>query len=489
MQPPLYFVHRGVRPQGERYRPAVSVLLPSRAMPPTPPSIPPATKGTPREVFAWAIYDWANSAYTTLSITVMMIFVTEIVAGPQSSVADDLTRWATALGQNVARDSLGEVIWAWGLAVAMLVAAVLSPLAGAMADARATKRWWLAGTAFGGALCPIIMSVLPNEFGWTQLALFILGSLLFDLSFGFYNGFLPELADEKTMNRVSAWGFALGYLGGGIALLIQLGVFHFGRQQRIDDSQLVAAGLFLMGAWWGLFTIPTIVMLRDRALPTGKRMPLGRAAIQAVSRVRTTLSRVSRYRTLALFLLAFLFYNDGIQTAIVQAGTFAKKDLGFAREELLLVILVFQFICLAGALIDSVLTDRLGQKRALMLYLGIWAAALAAALVIDTKLEFWLLSIVLGLVMGGAQTVSRSIMAMMTPERQRAEFFGFFNFSGKATSWLGNFVFGAVILATGKTRIAVASLLVFFLIGLLLVSWVDVARGRREALAELPPPA
>jgi UMF1 family MFS transporter len=371
----------------------------------------------------------------------------------------------------------------------MLIAALLSPFVGAMADARATKRWWLAGTAFGGAVCPLMMSVVPDEFGWTQLGLFVLASLLFDLSFGFYNGFLPELADEKTMNRVSAWGFALGYLGGGLALLLQFGVFTFGdRIGIVGGRNQLSFGLFLMGAWWGLFTVPTILVLRDRALPTGSRVPLTTAARQAVGRVRATLGRVSRFRTLALFLLAFLFYNDGIQTAIVQAGTFAKEDLGFERGELLLVILVFQFICLFGALIDSVLTDRIGQKPALMLYLAIWSAAVATALIIDSRLEFWLLSVVLGLVMGGAQTVSRSIMAMMTPERQRAEFFGFFNLSGKATSWLGNFVFGAVMLATGKTRIAVASLLVFFIVGLALVWWVDVARGRRDALAESPEP-
>ncbi|MEX2188621.1 MAG: MFS transporter [Pirellulales bacterium] len=440
-------------------------------------------KASGREIFAWAMYDWANSAYTTLSITALMFFLTEVVASADSPIASQLSDVAATFGQHVPTKAWGGIVWAWGLALAMFVVAVLSPIVGAMADARATKRWWLAGTALSGAVCPIVMYFVPATSAWTHIALFVLASLLFDLSFGFYNGFLPELADERTMNRISAWGYALGYLGGGLALLIELQILDHG-----DDIGIVGKpaqlqfGLLLMGVWWGVFTLPAVLWLRDRSPPTAPRASLLRSAKDAVTQVKRTIKNVRRFPMLVLFLVGFLFYNDGIQTVIGQAGSFARADLDFEAPELLKLILVFQFICILGAMIDSVLTDRIGQKRALMLYLGIWVISLASAYFITEKVQFWWLSGVLGLVMGGAQTVSRSIMAMMTPERHNAEFFGFFNFSGKATAWMGNLTFGFVIYGTGSARLAIMSLFVFFVIGWAFAAMVDVARGRREAL-------
>jgi MFS transporter, UMF1 family len=443
----------------------------------------PKPKAAGREIFAWAMYDWANSAYTTLSITAMMSFLTKVVAHEESQVARDVA----GVWPDFAPKDVGAWIWAMGLAAAMLTAAILSPFVGAMADARATKRWWLCGTAMIGATCPIIMSLVPPENGWTQIALFITASLFFDLSFGFYNGFLPELADEENMNRVSAWGYAAGYLGGGLALLAELMVLTYGDDFGIVGKQAqLRFGLFLMGAWWAVFTIPALLFLRDRSPPAHGKLSLARSARDAVGRVSQTVKHIRRYRMLVIFLIGFLFYNDGIQTVIAQAGLFAEKDLGFKTEELLLLILAFQFISLFGALIDSVLTDRIGQKRALMIYLGVWVASLGTAYFVTEKIHFWLLSIPLGLVMGGAQTVSRSIMAMMTPPKQNAEFFGFFNFSGRATSWMGNVTFAEVIYRTGSARYAVMSLFVFFVIGWGFAACVNVARGREEALVAEP---
>jgi MFS transporter, UMF1 family len=443
----------------------------------------PRPTGTRREIVSWALYDWANSAYTTLSISAMMYYLKEVVAPEDSAVARQISSAASAIGSNLAPEGVGEFVWAMGLAGAMLTAALLSPFVGAMADARATKRWWLCGTAFIGSVCPIVMSLVPAENGWTQIALFITASLFFDLSFGFYNGFLPELADESTMNRVSAWGFAAGYLGGGIALGIELIVLTYGAALGIPDPvDQLRFGLFLMGAWWAVFTIPAMLFLRDRSPPEHGRMSLPRAARDAVGRVMQTLKHIRRYKMLVIFLIGFLFYNDGIQTVIAQAGSFAETDLGFEASELLTLVLAFQFISLFGALIDSVLTDRIGQKRALMIYLGVWVASLGTAYFVTEKIHLWLLAIPLGLVMGGAQTVSRSIMAMMTPPKQNAEFFGFFNFSGRATSWMGNATFAVVIAETNSGRLAIMSLFVFFVIGWGFAAMVDVGRGRREAL-------
>lgn len=439
-------------------------------------------KATRKEIFAWALYDWANSAYTTLSITALVYYITHVVLPGTSPTAQRMSAQAAAWGHQVDPDLWGDAVWGFGLAVSMLTAALLSPVVGAMADVRATKRIWLGVTALSGAVCPIVMFWLPADWVWTNIALFVVASMLFDLSFGFYNGFLPELSDERTVNRISAWGFALGYLGGAIPLAAMMLLFKFGHHVGLtDDVQKLRTGLLLMGLWWGGFTIPTVWILRDKSPPTGADKSFWQVGREAFSQVATTLSNLRRYRMLVLFLLGFLFYNDGIQTVISQSSVFATKELHFDDSELFPLILTFQFICLIGALIDSVLTDRIGQKPALMIYLAVWLAMLGLAYFVTEKWHFWALSVGLGLVMGGAQTVSRSIMSMMTPPRHTAEFFGFFNFSGRATSWLGNAMFAWVGLQTGSKRLAIVSLIVFFVIGWLLVLPVNVRRGREEA--------
>jgi MFS transporter, UMF1 family len=435
-----------------------------------------------REIYAWAMYDWANSAYTSLSITVLVYFISKVVVAADSPTAAQISKFAARAGLDLATTDCGAVVWSWGISFSMLVAALLSPVLGAMADARAAKRWFLAAMALPGAASAVVMAFLPLSAPWLIVVLFFLMTLFFELSFGFYNGFLPELATVETMDRVSALGFSFGYVGGGLALGLQFLVFAFGAWIGIDDVVVqLRIGLAIMGLWWGLFSLPALLLLRDRQAPRGEQLPLAATTRQAVREVIGTLRNIRAYRTLALFLLGFLFYNDGIQTVISQASIFAERDLAFTPQELLLLIWAFQFICLPGALAVGRVVDRLGQKRTLMICLGVWVALLAASYFIQTKSQFWMLSIVLGLVMGGTQSVARAIMGVMTPPARTAEFFGFFNFSGRATSWLGTFLFGAVIARTGSARLAILSLLVLFIVGWAITLPVDVARGRRDA--------
>ena len=430
------------------------------------PEAPPAgASGTRTEVFAWAMYDWANSAYSTILITIFYQYLT-------TQVFDEKDAW-------------GSTLYAWGIALSMLTAAVLSPLLGAVADANSSKRRWLALTALGGALAATCVALVPTSAAWLVVLLFVVMSLMFELSLGFYNGFLPEIADERTMNRVSAWGYALGYLGGAMALILALLVRVFGDRLGLPaPAAQLRAGIAIMGLWWGLFTVPTLWVLRDRGRPPDRKKPLAAATRSAIREVGRTLANVRRYRMLALFLLGFLFYNDGIQTVLSQASVFATKtpELSFSTEELALLILVIQFAALPGAILVGFLADRLGQKPVLMSCLAVWVGLLVAAYFVNNKEQFWALGGVLALVMGGTQSVSRAIMGHMTPPEHTAEFFGFFNLSGKATSFMGAFLFGAIFKATGDPRAAIASLLIFFFVGLLLVALVNVGQGRRGAL-------
>lgn len=418
--------------------------------------------GTRKEIIAWALYDWANSAYSTISITIVFMYLTKVVLPG---------KW-------------GLVVWAWSIGVSMFIAAILSPIAGAMADARKNKRTWLAATALSGAGLFVVLAALPPSSTLSKVAiigLFVLAALLFELSLTFYNGFLPEIADRKSMNRVSAFGYALGYFGGAMALGLTLLIKSIWDP---DDATFLRLGIATLGLWWGLFTLPTIWILRDRGHAPTQRPKTTQIISTAVRDVGRTLGRIRQYRMLALFLLAFLLYNDGIQSVLSQSSTYAKEVLLFTTEDLIRLILMIQFVAFPGAILVGRLADHLGQKRVLMFCLGIWIILVTTAYFVTTKAQFWVLGIALALVMGGTQSVSRAVMATMTPRSRTAEFFGFFNLSGRATGFLGPFLFGAIIATQGSARLALLSLIIFFIAGWIVVGLVNIEQGRRDANAE-----
>ncbi len=413
------------------------------------------------------MYDWANSAYSTLSITILVVYLQRVVFPPES--------W----GQ------IGPVVWAWGIALSMLCGALLSPLLGALADAQAGKRKWLAITALSGAVAAVALSLIPPGFYVLVVLLFFWMSLMLELSLTVYNGFLPEIADENEMNRVSAWGYGFGYVGGGIALALVMVLMRLAGNVGLEslESQL-RCGLLIMGLWWGLFSVPTILVLRDAGDRSPRKQSVFAAAKLAAGDIATTLRNLRSYGTLAWFLVGFLFYNDGVQTVISQASTFAlSPDLNFSESELAGLILVIQFLALPGAIAIGRLADYLGQKKTLLICLAVWMLTLAVALRIHQKFEFWLLGGVIAVVMGGTQSVSRSLMGVMTPKDQSAKFFGFFNLSGKATGFLGTFSFGMIVALTGSPRLAIFGLIPFFVIGAAIISRINVNRGIEEKAA------
>jgi len=417
-----------------------------------------------KRIFCWALYDWANSAYSTLVITVLVAYIQRVVYPEET--------WGTT----------GAVVYAWGISLSMFLGALLSPLVGAIADAHQNKRGWLAATAFSGAAASVAMGITPTEHYVLISVLFVIANLMFELTLGFYNGFLPEIADEDQLNSASGWGFGLGYIGGGLALVIAMLIIQFGESIGLESmSSRLQASLVLMGLWWGGFTIPTIWVLRDArgeeyaAVTTGDTETDGGTAAQAQSYLAEVWQTIKdlRFRpSLMWFLIAFLFYNDGIQTVISQASTFALQELDFAESGLMGVILMIQFLAMPGALMVAKLADKFGKKPMVLVCLGIWIGVLVIALWIDSQLSFWLLAVVIAMVMGGTQSVSRSLMAELIPTNQNAQYFGFFNLSGKATSFIGTFLFGAIVYFTDSSRLAIFGLLPLFVAGALFLMLV-----------------
>jgi UMF1 family MFS transporter len=426
---------------------------------------------TRKEVIAWALCDWANSAYSTLSITLLVGYLTALIPENQP-----ILFWGVAI--------TGLRIWTWGLGISMFCSAMLSPILGAMADARASKWKWLIGTSLFGATCATLIPLAPTSQVWLYSGLFFLASLSFELSFGFYNGFLPELSDDESMNRMSGFGFAAGYLGGGLALLLVIGLFAIGPSIGLPNLGLqVRAGLVVMGLWWGIFMLPAALWLRDRAKPQNLHAGLASTAAHAIGQVLRTLQNVRAYSALSVFLVGFLVYNEGIQTVMSQAGDFGKKALAMDVSELMLLVLMIQMLAAPAAIGVGWISDRFGAKTTLLVCLSIWCALLIGAYFVSTKPQFWVMGVVVALVMGGTQSVGRSMMGVMTPETKTAEFMGFFNLSARATSMVGPILYGEVVHATGSANVAILSLLGFIVVGMAIVSQVNLRRGIEQARA------
>ncbi|MGD9723564.1 MAG: MFS transporter [Pirellulales bacterium] len=427
-------------------------------------AIPNTAKNQRKEIIAWCLYDWANSAYSTIQITVLVDYLVNRIALP---------------------DKMGALIYGWGIGVTMIVTAFLSPVLGAIADARANKRTWLAGaTLVAAGSCALMWFATPDR-PWLFVALFILANLGYEQAWGFYNAFLPEIADDKYMSRVSSWGFGTGYVGGGVLLLIAVVMFFQGDAWGIpsENGFRFRLSLLLMGLWWGVFSLPMLLIVKDKRLPSREPQPLLATGKQALADVWSTLRHLRRYRMLVIFLVGFLIYNDGVQTMITQASVFATDVLDMQTSELGGVILMIQFVALPGALTVGWLADRIGQKPALMMCLGIWVTLLVCAFFITEKWQFWTMAAFAALVLGGTQSVSRTIMGLMTPESRAAEFFGFFNLSGKAASMLGPIVFSTTMYATGSAHYAILSLLGFFLLGWGIILPLNIKQGQAVARA------
>jgi UMF1 family MFS transporter len=421
------------------------------------------------------MYDWANSAYITIAVGLLPVYFATAIIGPGG---------LTWRGTRYEADTL----WAVLVGTSDLIAFVCAPVLGAIADFSAAKKRFLLFFTYVGSLAATLLYLSHTGDVYRTMVLFVIAQVSFTNANVVYDAFLPQIASPEKMDWVSGKGYSYGYVGGGLqfALALLLVVGH----QRLGISQELAAriGIATAGLWWGGFTPYTARYLKEapsrEVLPERYRnwpRPLAFVAVGVSRTLRTTL-RVRRFRHLALFLVAFMLYNDGIQTVINLATTYGTVELKLPVWVLMGTLLVIQAVATFGALAFSRLAGRIGTKPAIMTTLLLWTGVVAYAYFIHSATEFFILGVVVGVVLGGSQSLSRSFYGSMVPEAASAEFFGFYTVFTKFSSVFGPLLFAVIKQTAGSSRLAILSLVVFFVVGLVLLALVNETKARQARL-------
>ena len=372
------------------------------------------------------------------------------------------------------------------VSLSVLLQVIFLPILGAIADYSHRKKQMLALFAYIGALAAMGMYFLQGTNYLLGGLLFLIANLSFGASIVFYNAFLPDIASPDQRDHVSSMGWALGYLGGGLLLAMNLVLFSQSSSFGLSQGDAVRISLASAGLWWAIFTLIPIATLRNRQ-PV-KRLPPGERYVTVGFRqLRQTFSKISSYPQTVLFLIAYLLYNDGIQTVIALSSQFGQEELGLSISTLTTVILMVQFVAFFGAILFGYFAKAVGGKRAILVSLVIWCGTVIYAYgFLRTTAQFFILGAVIALVLGGSQALSRSVFSLMIPKGQEAEYFSLYEVSERGTSWLGPLLFGLALQFTGSYRVAILSLVIFFVLGLLLLPRVDIRKAAIEAGNEAP---
>jgi UMF1 family MFS transporter len=426
-----------------------------------------------REIFGWAMYDFANSAFaTTILAVIFNQYFATVVAGGEKGV--DFFGFRLH----------GASFFTFSVALSMAISAVLSPFLGAVADASASKKRFLMVFCYIGILFTGLLYFVHAGNYWRGAIFFIIANIGFAGGNVYYNAFLPEISTDKNIGRISGLGWALGYIGGGALLGINLIMLKYPGWLGFSTYYFTVQDCFVSVAfWWLIFSLPTFLFLRERAQKS--LLSFGKSYFsEGYGRLQHTFHRIKTFRELTKFLVAFLIYNDGIETVIIMASIFGAEVLRMETGEIILFFLMIQGIAFLGSLIFGLLADTIGNKKAVMISLGIWSLiviwAFRLGIIWDPKTEYWILGVFAGMVMGGSQAASRSLQGVFTPDANSAEFFGFFAVSGKFASVFGPLIYGILIAITGSVQSGILSVLLFFIVGMAFLLTVNEKKGMEE---------
>lgn len=413
------------------------------------------------QIFVWTLFDFANTSFSIVVVTFLFAVYFKDV------IAEGLSK--------------GDLYWSIATSLSMIITAIISPVFGAISDHSAGKKRFL---LFFTLLCIVSTCFLyflgPGDI-LEAIILFTLANIGFEAGLVFYDSFLPEITSEKNYGRVSGYGFGMGYLGS----LVTLGLcFPFIQNNQIKETFILAAIFFF------IFSLPLFILLKDNRKPVKEKYNY---LSMGFKRVFFTITHLKEYKNLAIFLLAFFFYIEGVNTVIFFSGNYASTTLKFSMQELIIFFIIVQTTAILGSVIFGIISDAIGQKKSLVISLFIWLATmffafyssdLEGSLVLYfsdlfqitkeefLKYSFYVVGLLAGSVMGATQSTSRSLMSKLTPFEKKTEFFGFYSLFGKSSAILGPLTFGIISYMTGNQRYSILSISIFFLIGLFILYFV-----------------
>ena len=409
-----------------------------------------------REVFSWCMYDFANSAFPTLIVTVAYsVYFKKIVAGG---------------GGN------GDFLWGLSLSIAMILSVTITLPLSAIADRRSARKHFLILYAYICVLATALLANVTTGMIFAGMALFIIATAAFESSLIFYNSFLPDVSTPKTVGKISGWGWGLGYVGGLLCLFLVKPLLAGGFSP--DNLPLFRMSFVAVAGFYGLFTLPLIFWLRET-----KTKPIKTNQNGAFAELWITLQETRKTPGALRFLLAFFLYNDGIVTVISFSSIYAVSTLNFTMGEVLSLFITVQVSAGVGAFAFGYLTDAWGPRKTILLTLANWCLVVIVAYFTDTKYVFLGVSLLAGLSLGSSQSASRALMASYIPKKRAAQSFSFYGICGKMSSVLGPLVFGGVSAITGEQRSAILSILVFFLAGGVLL-WRTVEPEKSDSSSQ-----
>ncbi len=432
-----------------------------------------------KQIFGWAMYDWANSAYvTTTVVAVLPAYFAAVIVPEEGFQIGETLLSATSL-------------WGYMISFSAFFVFLFAPFLGAIADFSGLKKKFLAVFCYGGSLFATLLYFCESGDVWLTIILFVLSQIGFVGGNIFYDSFLPQIASEEKMDWVSGKGFAYGYVGGGIQFAISLGLISMNESIGISAGEAARVAMSMSAIWWAGFSIFTFKYLKeDKSNEQLSEELKDKSQFLAFSqigfkRVWLTTKKVKNFKHLLLYLIAFMIYNDGIQTVISMATIYGKQELGLDTTVLMVTLLIIQFVSIGGALLFGKIAGKIQTKFALMITLVLWSCVVVYAYFMTTAEEYFALGVIVGICMGGSQSLSRSFYGSMIPKKAPAEFYGFYSVFNKFSAIWGPLVFALISQFTGSARLSIISLIVFFIVGLILLAFVDVEKAKEAKLSEL----
>ena len=427
---------------------------------------------------SWYMYDFANSAFST---TVISVFLGPYLTGLAQDQANS-NGFISVLGIPMAAESL----FPYTISISVLLQVITLPIVGALADHVKSRTNLLGAFALLGSVATMLMYFVTADTYQFGSLLLVIANVAFGSSIVVYNSYLPDIATADQRDAVSSKGWGLGYLGGGGLLLANVALFLTAESIGIAESFAVRISIVSAGTWWLLFTLVSLRGLTGLNRSQGK---MGVSNLKlTIGQLVATAKDARKYPQTLKFLIAYLLYNDGIQTVIALAGTYAAIELLLPQSDLILAILIVQFVALAGALSLGKAAAVFGSRKVLLVSLVVWTFAVIMAYFIpkEEAIFYYLLAALIGLVLGGSQALSRSLFSQMIPKTQEAQYFAVYEIAERGTSWIGTFLFGLSLTLTGSYRTSILALIVFFIAGGLLLARVNIRQAIVEAGNDQP---